>query len=53
MYGIVYPNKRNIHNPHNMLFNKKYRKYWNTFGAIVAILVGVSMVLLYSAPSLF
>lgn len=35
-----------------MLFNKKYRKYWSTFGAVIGILVGASMILLYSAPSL-
>ncbi len=35
-----------------MLFDKKYKKYWNTFGVVVAILVTISMVLLYAAPSL-
>ncbi len=36
-----------------MLFDKKYKKYWNTFGVVVAVLVMTSMVLLYAAPSLF
>lgn len=36
-----------------MLFDKKYKKYWNTFGVVVSLLVIVSMVLLYAAPSLF
>lgn len=35
-----------------MMFDKKFKKYWNTFGVIVALLVIVSMVLLYAAPSL-
>ncbi|KKU81248.1 MAG: hypothetical protein UY07_C0022G0013 [Parcubacteria group bacterium GW2011_GWA1_47_8] len=35
-----------------MMFNKKYRKYWNSFGVVVAVLVGVSMILLYAAPGL-
>lgn len=35
-----------------MMFDKKYKKYWNTFGVIVALFVGVSMILLYAAPSL-
>lgn len=36
-----------------MMFNKKYRKYWNTFGVVIALLVTISMMLLYAAPSLF
>jgi hypothetical protein len=36
-----------------MMFDKRYKKYWHTFGVVVAILVIVSMVLLYSAPALF
>ncbi len=34
------------------MFDKKYKKYWNTFGVVVAVLVAVSMILLYAAPSL-
>ena len=34
------------------MYDKKYKKYWNTFGVVVGILVIVSMVLLYAAPSL-
>lgn len=35
-----------------MMFDRKYKKYWNTFGVVVALLVIVSMVLLYAAPTL-
>jgi len=35
-----------------MMFDKKYKKYWNSFGVVVALLVGVSMILLYAAPGL-
>jgi hypothetical protein len=34
------------------MFDKKYKKYWNTLGIAVAALVIVSMVLFYAAPSL-
>ena len=35
------------------MFDKKYKKFWNTFGVVVAVLVMISMILLYAAPSLF
>ncbi len=51
-YDVVYANYRLICTPF-MMFDKKYKKYWNTFGVVVSLLVMVSMVLLYAAPSLF
>lgn len=35
-----------------MMFDKKFKKYWHIFGIVVSLLVIVSMVLLYAAPSL-
>ncbi len=35
-----------------MMFNKRYQKYWKIFGGALAILVVVSMVLLYAVPGL-
>ncbi len=35
-----------------MMFDKKYKKYWNTLGVVVGLLVAVSMIFLYSLPGL-